>query len=486
MSRPSARAASGARTATRGLRPLAFLVLLSPAVASAAEPRPAPTSPRRGAATAPAKTPAAQPAAPPVAPPAAPVEPLADAKARAQKAGRALVLEFGAEWCGPCREFERRVLPQPVVKQALTQVVFVRYDGDEPTGHAAAKSLGVVGFPTFVALAQDGSEIGRLQGYQDAAAFTQWIGEVAPDSEPTEALLARVAAQPGDARALLLLGQRRLRQGDEAQAVPLLERAAGTSSATVPPPAQGEVVARADWLLRLTRLRQVLRTAPRQAMAEHLLRFPLGPSADEAFKALARIGPADALARKALGRYVDAHKEAAHAELLNQAVYECLRAGALDEAERAARFLLSLDGKSPLYHDTLAEVLHLRGDREAALKESALALALVPSSAADAESRRMRAALLANQARFSRGQRELPSELKGEPDELFPWEKDEIRRPPPAASPSGTSAGRRCSRSRRRRTRCPDPSARVAPASSPSGGRSDRGRSPCPCRRWGS
>ncbi|MFO0576801.1 MAG: thioredoxin family protein [Polyangia bacterium] len=432
MSRPSARAACGARTWAGGLRPLAFLVLLSPAVASAAEPRPAPTSPRRGVATAPAKT----PVAPPAAAPAAPVEPLAEARARAQKAGRALVLEFGAEWCGPCREFERRVLPLPEVKQSLAQVVFVRYDGDEPTGHAAAKSLGVVGFPTFVALAQDGSEIGRLQGYQDAASFTHWIGEVAPDSEPTEALVARVAAQPGDARALLLLGQRRLRQGDEAQAVQLLERAAGTSSATAPP-AQGEVVARADWLLRLTRLRQVLRTAPRQAMAEHLLRFPLGSSADEAFKALARIGPADALARKALGRYIDAHKDAAHAELLNLAVYECLRAGALDEAERAARFLLSLDGKSPLYHDTLAEVLHLRGEREAALKESALALALVPSSAADTESRRMRAALLANQARFSRGQRELPSELKGEPDELFPWERDEIRRPPPAASPSG-------------------------------------------------
>lgn len=438
MSRPSARAAWGARTATWSLRPLVLLWLLSPTVASAAEPKPAPTSPRRGAASAPAKPSASPSGSPAPSPQAIPVEPLAEARARAQKAGRALVLEFGAEWCGPCREFERRVLPLPVVKQALAQVVFVRYDGDEPTGHAAAKSLGVVGFPTFVALAQDGSEIGRLQGFQDAPSFTQWIGEVAPESEPTEALVARVAAQPGDARALLLLGQRRLRLGDEAQAVPLLERAAATSSAATPlPPAQSEIAARADWLLRLTRLRQVLRTAPRQAMAEHLLRFPLGPSADEAFKALARIGPADALAQKALGRYIDAHKDAAHAELLNQAVYECLRAGALDEAERGARFLLTLDGKSPLYHDTLAEVLHLRGDREAALKESALSLSLVPSSAADAESRRMRAALLANQARFSRGQRELPAELKGESDELFPWERDEIRRPPPAASPSG-------------------------------------------------
>ena len=227
--------------------------------------------------------------------------------------------------------------------------------------------------------------------------------------------------------------------GKHAAAAALWERAVSAPAASPTGPASGaagETAARADWMLRLLRLRQVLRSAPRQAMAEHLLRFPLGPSADEAFKALARLGPADAIAQKALGRYLDAHKQPAHADLLNQAVYECLRAGALDEAERAARWLLDLDGKSALYHDTLAEVLHLRGDREGALQQSGLALTLAPT-AADAESRRMRAALLANQARFSRGQRELPAELKGESDELFPWERDEVKRPPPAASPSG-------------------------------------------------
>lgn len=412
------------RSRARAVLLAASLLLPLPPARTAAGPPSTKTAPKP-ATKSPGKT-TADPAKPPA-------DPLAVVQARARQAGKTLVLEFGAAWCAPCTEFERQVLPTPSVQRQLERVVFVRYDAEEPTGKATAHSLGVVGYPTFIALRQDGEEIARLHGFQDAPDFSSWISEVAPDSEPTGVLVARVAAQPADSLGLLLLGQRRLRQGDEGQALTLFERALGTASSKGN---GGEVAARADWSLRLLRLRQALRNAPRLAMTEHLMRFPTGPSADEAFKALARLGPADEAARKALGRYVDAHRDAAQSEVLNQAVYECLRAGALDEAERAARRLLEIDAQSPLYHDTLAEVLHLRGDRAGALKHSELALSLLPNKS-DSETKRVRGSMLANKARFERGQRELPAELTGEVNELLPWERAELSTKPPAAPPSG-------------------------------------------------
>ncbi|HPH25660.1 MAG TPA: thioredoxin family protein, partial [Pseudomonadota bacterium] len=67
---------------------------------------------------------------------------------RARRAGKALVLEFGAKWCGPCVAFDRNVLPNRKVQAALSSVVFVHYDAEQHPGQAAARALGIVGYPT--------------------------------------------------------------------------------------------------------------------------------------------------------------------------------------------------------------------------------------------------------------------------------------------------------------------------------------------------
>ena len=362
---------------------------------------------------------AARPATPaPAARSAAPaaVEDLATWQARADKAHKALVLAFGAKWCGPCQVFDRQVLPLPAVQRALASVVFVHYDADNPTGLTAARTLGVLGYPTFVALAQDGREIGRLQGYREAEEFSRWVAGAAADAEPTAVLQARAESDKAPAQALLQLGRRQLKSGDVAGAEALLGRAQKTAA--------GPIAAEVDWELRLIKLRRLLREEPRRSMVEHLERFSSGPSADAAFAALTRLGAADAPTRQALGRYIDAHADASQQDLLNNAVYSCLRVGALAEAERGARRLLALDGKNPGYLDTLAEVMHLRGDRDSALRYSREALAALERAGMTAkEQQQTRAALVRNQARFERGQRELPPELQVEEEVLQPWEK---------------------------------------------------------------
>ena len=386
----------------------ALLGLGAPACAAATQPG----GQEVGAAV--AKVPASPPA------PLAGTEDLATLKSRAGQARKALVLEFGAQWCGPCQVFDHQVLPQVSVQQALGHVMYVHYDAETPIGQTAARTLGIIGYPTFVALGQDGREIGRLQGYREAGEFSKWVEGAAADAEPTAALQARAEAPGAPAEVLLQLGRRRLKSGDEPGAETMLGRAQKAPGLT---PA---TAAAADWELRLLQLRRQLRDEPRKAMIEHLNRFPASASATTAFTALSHLGPADAPTKLAIGRYIDAHLEASQEEHLNNAVYGCLRAGALDAAERAARRLVALDGKNPSYLDTLAEVMHLRGDRATALRYSHEALAALAKVTAmsPAEQQQTRAALLKNQARFERAQRELPTELQGEDEVLQPWEKN--------------------------------------------------------------
>lgn len=87
-----------------------------------------------------------------------------DALAEAARAGKPLVVEFGARWCAPCRALERDVLPRPDVQAALAGLAFVRYDLDEPPGDAAAGRYHVSEVPTFLVLASDGRELARHTG----------------------------------------------------------------------------------------------------------------------------------------------------------------------------------------------------------------------------------------------------------------------------------------------------------------------------------
>jgi thiol:disulfide interchange protein len=63
---------------------------------------------------------------------------------------RPLVIEFYATWCGPCKHFERDILPDPRVQAALAGMLFVRYDVDTPEGQDAFQRCHASAMPTFV------------------------------------------------------------------------------------------------------------------------------------------------------------------------------------------------------------------------------------------------------------------------------------------------------------------------------------------------
>ena len=88
---------------------------------------------------------------------------------KAKAENKLLVLDFGAEWCLPCRRMEKTTLVDRRVVELLKQVVFVRLDTDQHT--EIAQQLGVVGLPDIRFVAPDGLMLCQLRGFQEAESF---------------------------------------------------------------------------------------------------------------------------------------------------------------------------------------------------------------------------------------------------------------------------------------------------------------------------
>jgi thioredoxin 1 len=100
------------------------------------------------------------------------------------KASEPVVVDFYADWCGPCR------MMTPVVEQLAGEyagkVVIGKLDVD--ANQDIAIRYGVMGIPTL-GLFQDGKLIDRLVGYPGGAApIRDWINKNVPAAELKQAI----------------------------------------------------------------------------------------------------------------------------------------------------------------------------------------------------------------------------------------------------------------------------------------------------------
>ena len=107
-------------------------------------------------------------------------------RAKAQRAGRMLVVYVGADWCAPCKAFHEAVLAGQV-DDTLGKITFLVFDFDRDASKMGAFGYQTTHIPYFVKPAPDGSV--------EAAFNVKTMNKPAAVKEATDKLVAWLAAK---------------------------------------------------------------------------------------------------------------------------------------------------------------------------------------------------------------------------------------------------------------------------------------------------
>lgn len=88
-----------------------------------------------------------------------------------------LMIDTYADWCVACEELEKRTFSALEVSERLKELILVKLDFTQrnETNEALRKSLGIIGMPTIIFLAPDGSEIKRFSGFKNKKDFLAFL-----------------------------------------------------------------------------------------------------------------------------------------------------------------------------------------------------------------------------------------------------------------------------------------------------------------------
>jgi len=110
------------------------------------------------------------------------IEQLNQQLALAKSAGKPVMLDFYADWCIACKDFEHKTFSDPLIKTMLDNMVLIQSDvtANDELDIALQDKLTVLGLPTIVLFDAQGIEQEHLRvvGFQDPQQFSKTLDQV--------------------------------------------------------------------------------------------------------------------------------------------------------------------------------------------------------------------------------------------------------------------------------------------------------------------
>lgn len=103
----------------------------------------------------------------------------AEAFDRARRSGAPFVIEFGADWCAPCKEMKERTFTDPSVREVAEGLALLTVDMTEPDDFITRvlRSFDVIAAPTTIVFGPDGKEWKRRGGFIGPDEFARLLND---------------------------------------------------------------------------------------------------------------------------------------------------------------------------------------------------------------------------------------------------------------------------------------------------------------------
>ncbi|AKT42161.1 cytochrome C biogenesis protein [Chondromyces crocatus] len=103
------------------------------------------------------------------------------AREKATAAATPVMVDFGASWCGACKELEHKTFPEAIVRKEAVRYTSIKVDAtddDDPEVKALQEKYGVKGLPTVILFDSTGKEAARFNEFVPADRFAKALASV--------------------------------------------------------------------------------------------------------------------------------------------------------------------------------------------------------------------------------------------------------------------------------------------------------------------